>query len=269
MIVSELMSTEVITCRPEASLGEVAALLAANRIHGAFVVDDGGDVVGAISDTDLLSGEWLGTSDERLSVMSTLTAEQMMSRPVASIDASVDALEAVETLARAGVSRLLVTDAGEPVGVLSVADVVGAVSAGQAGRGTVRDVMSYGIVVCHADVPLRAAARSLAERRSRSAAVLDPTSGELVGVLTGHDLLAALRGDIDHLSVADVMSTPALTIAPHASVSEAADRMLEHEVHRLFVSDPQRESPVPLGLVSTADITAAMASPGSVWQGRG
>jgi CBS domain-containing protein len=269
MIVSDLMSTEVITCRPDASLGEVAALLAANRIHGAFVIDDAGDVVGAISDTDLLSGEWLATSDERLSVMSTLTAEQMMSKSVASIDASVDVYQAVETLAGAAVSRLLVTEAGAPVGVLSVADVVGAVSAGQAARGTVRDVMSYGIVVCHADVPLRAAARSLTERRSRSAAVLDPSSGNLVGVLTGHDLLAALSGDLDNLSVADVMSAPALTIAPEASLSEAADRMLEHEVHRLFVCDPERDSPVPLGLVSTADITAAMASPGSVWQGRG
>jgi CBS domain-containing protein len=266
MIVSDLMSTEVITCRPEASLGEVAALLVAHRIHGAFVVDDAGDVLGAISDTDVLSGEWLGTTDERLAVMSALTAEQMMSKPVASIDASVDVLDAVAALAGAGVSRLLVTDAGEPAGVLSVADLVGAVSPGQTDRATVRDVMSYGIVVCHADVPLRAAARSLTERRSRSAAVLDPASGKLVGVLTGHDLLAALAADMDSLTVADVMSTPALTIAPDVSLSEAADRMLEHEVHRLFVCDPERDSPVPLGLVSTADVTAAMALPGSVWQ---
>jgi CBS domain-containing protein len=266
MIVSDLMTPEVITCRPEASLGEVAALLVANRIHGAFVVDEAGEVVGAISDTDLLSGEWLGTSEERLAVMSTLTAAQMMSKPVASIDAELDALGAVEGLARAGVSRLLVTDAGVPVGVLSVADLVGAVSPGQADRATVRDVMSYGIVVCHADAPLRAAARSLADRRSRSAAVLDPASGDLVGVLTGHDLLAALTADMDTLSVADVMGTPALTIAPDVSLSEAADRMLEHEVHRLFVCDSERGSPVPLGLVSTADITAAMALPGSVWQ---
>jgi CBS domain-containing protein len=266
MTVRDLMSPDLITCRVDASLGDVARLFLQHRIHGAFVSDPSGEIVGVISDTDLLSGEWLGTSAERLAVMREMTAQQLMSSPVVTIDADADASGAVERLQTHEVSRLLVTDRGEPVGVLSIADLVAAVRPGPAQRDTVRDVMSYGIVLCHADTPLRAAARSMTERRSRSLGVLDPSSGDLVGVLTGHDLLAALGRETDALVVADLMHSPALTIAPDAPLSDAADLMLAHEVHRLFVCDPERRSPVPLGLVSTADISAAMARPGSVWQ---
>jgi CBS domain-containing protein len=61
------------------------------------------------------------------------------------------------------------------------------------------------------------------------------------------------------------MTAPALTTTADASLSEAADLMLAHEVHRLFVVDGADEG-LPLGLVSTADIMVEMASPGSVWR---
>lgn len=54
------------------------------------------------------------------------------------------------------------------------------------------------------------------------------------------------------------------TIVPDASLREAADRMLEHEVHRLVVLEDGASSPI--GIVSTADIVVEMARPGSKWE---
>ena len=82
-------------------------------------------------------------------------------------------------------------------------------------------------------------------------------------MLTGTDLLALYRGDTDQ-TVAELMRPP-LTIGPDASLREAADRMLEHEVHRLVV-DEDDGARMPLGLNSTFDIVAEMAAPGSVWR---
>jgi CBS domain-containing protein len=58
----------------------------------------------------------------------------------------------------------------------------------------------------------------------------------------------------------------ALTIHPGASLREAADKMIEHHHHRLIVVDPNQEHGIPLGAISSFDIVAEMAQPGSVWQ---
>jgi CBS domain-containing protein len=59
---------------------------------------------------------------------------------------------------------------------------------------------------------------------------------------------------------------PALTIQMSASLREAADKMIEHHHHRLVVVDLDQPEVMPLGIVSSYDIIAEMARPGSVWQ---
>jgi CBS domain-containing protein len=265
MKVEQLMSPRLTTCGFDMPLGEVAALLVGHEIHGAFVVDGDGRIVGVITDTDLLSAEWLGTSGEGVATMKGMTAGEMMTHPVAVIEAGADIHEATRRLRERRISRLLVTDHGESVGVLAIADLVAALGVATSARQCVRDVMSYGIVVCRPDTPVRRAARAMVERRSRSVGVLHADSGRLAGVLTGRDLLTALEDGVDDLAAHDVMTAPALTTTADASLSEAADLMLAHEVHRLFVVDGADEG-LPLGLVSTADIMVEMASPGSVWR---
>lgn len=49
MKVKDAMTREVEVVRPEASLKEVASILAEHRISGLPVVDEAGDVVGVVS----------------------------------------------------------------------------------------------------------------------------------------------------------------------------------------------------------------------------
>jgi CBS domain-containing protein len=92
--------------------------------------------------------------------------------------------------------------------------------------------------------------------------------GELVGLVSQSDILrspallaplfgltvdsnAALRA----LRVEDAMSTPVLTIGPHASIQDAAARLLDHRVGCL----PVLEDGKLVGIVTTSDLLRAVA----------
>jgi CBS domain-containing protein len=59
---------------------------------------------------------------------------------------------------------------------------------------------------------------------------------------------------------------PPITISPDASLREAADLMLEHEIHRLVVVDPRDPNQIPLGVISTSGMVAQMTASDSIWQ---
>jgi CBS domain-containing protein len=259
--VSDLMHRGIVICPPHTPLGEAAAMLIRERVHAIFVADADGVPTGIVSDTDLLSGEWLSRDEERLDVMRSMTAGELKTEPPATIDIDAPLVEAARVLATEGISRLLVTEGGEPVGVLSVSDLVRSLAHASVGRGAVADVMSRAFVACLPDVPVPALARAMSERRSRSVVVLD-RDGRAVGVVTGRDLLPFIGDAAD--TTAETLMHPPLTITPAATLAEAADAMLRHEVHRLVVMEDG--SRVPLGIVSTWDVLAEMAEPGSVWQ---
>lgn len=265
--VREIMHTQLITCTPETTLGEAAALLNRHRIHALVVAYPGQEPLGILSDLDLLAGEWLSTDHASLDTMRQLTAGEMMSKPPLSIHADALANEAIAFMKTHQVHRLLVTEAGKTVGIVSVGDIVLSLARQSTTRQTVADVMSRGIVVCRQATKLHQAARAMTERRSRSLVVVDPY-GEPRGIITGWDLLDALRahGDgAEEKTVVEIMHPP-LTISPAASLREAADLMISNHVHRLLVLDPSQPEIFPLGLISTSDIVAEMAEAESVWQ---
>jgi CBS-domain-containing membrane protein len=56
-MVREVMSTNVVTLRPDQGVAEAADILAADRIGAAPVVDAGGKLVGLLRDEDLIVSE--------------------------------------------------------------------------------------------------------------------------------------------------------------------------------------------------------------------
>ena len=262
-LVRDLMHPGLITCPPDTTLGQVAVLLHRHRIHALVVADADGNPLGILSDADLLAGEWLSEEPAGLETMRKMSAGTLMSAPAATIEAGVPARDAAARMHAEQLHRLIVVENGKAVGIISVGDFVVGIVRLSAGRRIVADVMSRGIVTCLDSTPLAAAARAMTERRSRSIVVVN-TTGRPLGVITGFDLLTI---DEDRLNqtVAQIMHAP-ITIRPGASLREAADLMLKHHVHRLLVVNPDRPDAMPLGLISTFDIVAEMAQPGSVWQ---
>ncbi len=262
--VRDLMRPSLITCPPGTRLGEAAALLVRHHVHAIVVADPTGLQQGVVSDTDLLAGEWLSNDAASLEAMRNLTAQEIMSTPVMTIDADAPAAQAAARMQAERVHRLVVTEMERGIGVISVSDLVASLKPANLERRVVGDVMSRGLVVCRADTPVAAAARTMAERHSRSIIIVD-VNGHPLGVVTGFDLLGFV-GDGDAQQPVSRLMHPPVTITPDASLRQAADLMLRHHLHRLVVVDPAYPDGMPLGLISTSDIVVEMASPGSVWQ---
>ncbi len=265
-LVKDIMHTGIINCKPTATLGQVAVLLNQHHVHALVVVDRDGRTLGLISDFDLMAGEWLSSDEESLTVMRKLTAADLMSRPVDSVEANTPLADAVSLIMDKKVSRLLVTENGKSVGIISLSDFIASIAGEiKTKRETVGDVMSDAILVCRGKTPVVSAARAMTSAGWRSVLVVD-AKGKILGVVSGHDLLRFVKDGVDEkLVVRDVMH-PALTIGIHASLREAADKMIQNYHHRLVVIDESDPDAFPLGAISTFDIVAEMARPDSVWQ---
>ena len=265
-LVKDLMHTGLINCKPTATLGQVAVLLNQHHVHALVVTDRDGRTLGLISDFDLMAGEWLSSDEESLTVMRRLTAGDLMSRPIDTVEANTPLTDAASIIMEKKVSRLLVTENGKSVGIISLSDFIASIAGEiKTKRDTVGDVMSDAILVCRGKTPIVSAARAMTSSGWRSVLVVDK-KGKILGVVSGHDLMRLIKEGVDEkLIVRDVMH-PALTIDINASLREAADMMIQNYHHRLVVIDKDDPESFPLGAISTFDIVAEMARPDSVWQ---
>jgi CBS domain-containing protein len=265
-LVRDLMHPGLLTCRPDATLGQVSVMLTQHHVHALIVADRDSRPVGIISDYDLLAGEWLSEDSESLTTMRNLTAGDLMSSPIDSIEAGMPLGEAAHVLIEKDINRLLVTEKGVPTGVISTSDFVSSIAREEKPlRQTVADVMSDAILVCRDKTPLTSAARTMTQAGWRSVLVVD-AKGKPEGVVSGKDLLLYVKNGVEEkLTVQDIMH-PALTIDIHAKLREAADLMIQKHYHRLVVIDQNDPQAFPLGIISSFDIVAEMARPGSIWQ---
>ena len=265
--VRDLMHQGLLTCPSDATLGKVAILLTQNHVHALIVVNDDHEPLGIISDYDLLAGEWLSGDPQGLATMRTLTAGDLMSSPIDTVEADLPLKTAAELLIEKDINRLLVMDKGIPVGVISISDFVSSIARQEKPlRETVADVMSDAILVCRDKTPLTSAARTMTQAGWRSVLVVD-ARGKPEGVVSGKDLLPYVEAKITEiLTVRDIMHPP-LTIDIHAPLLEAVNLMIQNHHHRLVVIDQNDPQAFPLGIISSVDIVAEMARPDSIWQG--
>lgn len=102
--------------------------------------------------------------------------------------------------------------------------------------GRSRDVIS-----CEAATPVREAVRILAEKRIGALPVLD--GGQVAGIFSERDVIHQLQdnglGMLD-AAVGDVMTAPAITVAPETTVLEALALMTRRRIRHLPVVDGGR-----------------------------
>ena len=137
MKIKDLMTTDVVTIGPEASLKDVARVLAERKISGLPVVDAERRVLGIVSEADILYKEkgseekggffgWLLLEGvEAEAKLAARTAGEAMTTPVISIGPEKPVAEAAAKMIEYGVNRLPVVDEqGKLVGLVSRADLV-------------------------------------------------------------------------------------------------------------------------------------------------
>ena len=116
--VASAMSTEVISVGPGHTLRQVARVLAARRVGSAVVHDTDGAGVGIITERDILRSIAADEDPDVETAGNHQTTEVVFATPAWSL------YEAAEAMKRGGFRHLVVLDAGEVAGIISVRDIV-------------------------------------------------------------------------------------------------------------------------------------------------
>jgi CBS domain-containing protein len=114
------MHSGVLTCGRDASLAEVAELMATHRVHCIVVTDDPGDAEslwGIVSDLDL-------TAAASVRDLAEQTAGAAAATVALTIGPGDTVQRAAQLMTEHGTTHLVVVDAGHrPIGILSTLDV--------------------------------------------------------------------------------------------------------------------------------------------------
>lgn len=210
--VKDVMTTRVVSMRKDASFREMAAALREHRVSAFPVVDADGEVIGVVSEADMLTKEALGSEPQGMPGMITgllrhrehakargITAGDLMSSPAVTVAPEETVERAAKLMYTRKVKRLPVVDAGAHlVGIISRADVLS--------------------VFDRPDEELRTEIR---DQIIRDALLIDPaTYGVIVkdGVVTlagrpesndvGHDLVYRIRHVPGVVAIRDRLSYP-------------------------------------------------------------
>jgi CBS domain-containing protein len=118
MLVRDVMSTRVLSVRSDAPLKEVATLLLSNRIGGVPVLDEGGRVLGIVSESDLQPAR------EGAPARPLRTAADVMTRPVVTLTEDDTVTQAARMLLRHRIKRAPVLREGVIVGMITRSDLL-------------------------------------------------------------------------------------------------------------------------------------------------
>jgi CBS domain-containing protein len=125
LLVGDVMTLDPIVVRLDASIEEAAGLLHSNGVTGLPVVDGSGELVGVISQTDLVAVMDSPTGRLIRTQASGLRVGELMSAPAITVPLAGSLDEAARVMLGSHVHRLVAIDEdGRPVGVLSAIDFV-------------------------------------------------------------------------------------------------------------------------------------------------
>ena len=118
--VRDLMHRGIISCTPDDNVGTVAKIMVDKEIHAVVVMDADGRAVGVVSQTDMVLARQGRTPEQAR----TMLAREVMTPGCATCDADMLLSDAVSLLTARRMHRLVVTENEQPVGVISMTDVV-------------------------------------------------------------------------------------------------------------------------------------------------
>jgi len=123
---------------------------------------------------------------------------------------------------------------------------------------TVRHIYHKGVIFCKPETPLQEVVRVMADTEIHAIMVAEKEGDPPVGVVSHMDILSHYSEDLAAIEARDVMTTEVVSVSENATVKEAAERLLQTNIHRLLVVDDQN---TPLGILSTTEIIREMRGP--------
>jgi CBS domain-containing protein len=125
--VGEIMSRSLLTVEPSTALTEAARQMDGRRV-GAVLVFSGGRLAGILTERDVLRAVAAGN-------IKSATVGDWMTRDPETVEPSERAGQAAAIMIHGGFRHLPVLDGGDPVGIISIRDLVRVVIADESPRG--------------------------------------------------------------------------------------------------------------------------------------
>ncbi len=279
--VRDVMTAAPRTVTPAASVKDVIQLLLSGDFNAVPVVDAGNHPVGIITHGDLLTRAdmpvRIGLLDQfgqhrleaYLDLVSHIPAEQIMTKPMVTVEQDKPLTEAVNLMLKWNLKRLPVVDkSGALVGILARVDIFRAISRETpewkvfhaqnvtvANLRFVRDIMRRDTHTVAPEAPVEEVIRLIDTDDIQRVAVVD-ASGRLMGLISDRDLLAAFSdsresiwhyltrrrngsasGQVLGKTAAQVMRKDLVTVQEDTTVDEAIRLMTDKGLKRLPVVD--------------------------------
>lgn len=112
---------KVITIAPDTTVGETAQILKREQIGALVVCDDRRDILGIVSERDIVAA--LGDINRREGLLEARVSA-LMTRDVVTISPATKVQECMQLMTEHHIRHLPVTDDGALVGLVSIGDVV-------------------------------------------------------------------------------------------------------------------------------------------------
>jgi len=244
----DLMSQDVVTITPEASLDHAARIMGEKHI-GSLIVVNYNTPVAIITERDLLSkvlAYGLFLKDEKVG--------EVMSYPIAGVSLTATIKEVAQLMInRKG--RLAVYDAGLLVGIITASDLIKSLPDVPETEVKVDDFMTKEVVTADEETSVIQIAGIMG--RQRIGSVIITRKGEPFGIFTERDLLTAFlaKGRTLFAEVGSECSSPLIIIPTGTSVHRAAATMALKHVRRLPISRDDKL----VGIITARDLVEAYA----------
>jgi CBS domain-containing protein len=246
--VKEIMSRDVVTIIPEATMAEAARMMGEKHI-GSLIVKKYETPVGIVTERDLLS-KVLALGKE----LAEEKVENVMSYPLITISVTAKIKEAAQMMLQKK-GRLAVFDGGKLVGVVTASDLVRSLPEVPETEVKVDDFMTKRIVSADEKTPVASIIRMMGEKRIGS--VIITSKGEPFGIFTERDLITTFLAKGKPLTedVGKEASSPLITAPAGISVHKAAVTMAMKHIRRLPIT---RDGKL-VGIITARDLVEAYA----------
>jgi CBS domain-containing protein len=246
--VKGIMSRDVVTITPEASMAEAAGIMGEKHI-GSLIVTKYDTPVGIVTERDLLSKVLALEKD-----LKEEKVETVMSYPLVTIGPTAKIKEAAQMMIRKK-GRLAVFDCGKLVGIVTASDLVRSLPEVPETEVKVDDFMTKRVVTADEKTTVASIAKVMGEKRIGS--VIITSKGEPFGIFTERDLLSTflVKGKPLIAEVGKEASSPLITAPAGTSVHRAAAIMVLKKIRRLPIAIGDKL----VGIITARDLVEAYA----------
>lgn len=246
--VKEIMTREVLTITPEASMEEAAILMGEKHV-GSLIVTKYETPVGIVTERDLLTKVLASGKD-----MKETKVEKVMSYPLITTCLEAKIKETAQLMIKKK-GRLAVFDCGKLMGIVTASDLIKSLPDVPETEVSVDNLMTKQVVTADERTPIRNIVKTMGDQRIGS--VITTKKEKPVGIFTERDLLTTViaKGKSLNTEVGNEAKSPLVTAPEGTSVHKAAIIMTMNHVRRLPISRKDKL----IGIVTARDLVEAYA----------